>query len=458
MIKRVSLHGHWSSRTGFILAVAGSAVGLGNIWKFPYITGENGGGAFVLVYLLCVMGIGLPIMMAEILLGRRGRRNPITTMKILGDEEAHKGAIWRVVGVNGLIAGVFILSFYSVIAGWSLAYIFQNLSGTFTSATAESMTSFYDNMLSSWQQLLGWHTLFMLMTIIVVARGVERGLERAVRVLMPALFIMQIILVIYAFNHGAWEEGVRFLFQPDWSKLTGDAVLIAMGQAFFTLSIGMGAVMAYGAYLPQNTSIVGTSVAVVLADTVVAILAGLIIFPIVFQNGLSPSEGEGLVFKTLPLAFGNMTGGLFFGTLFFLLVTLGAWTSSIGLIEPGVAWLIESKGVSRAWAAWLIGLIVWVVGLATVFSFNLLADFRFLRGTLFDNIDYLTTNIMLPLGGLLIAIFAGWIMCRNSSNEELDVGKGKVYRGWRFLTRWVAPMGVLLIFLKATGLLDRAMA
>ncbi|MEM7284552.1 MAG: sodium-dependent transporter, partial [Pseudomonadota bacterium] len=288
-------------------------------------------------------------------------------------------------------------------------------------------------------------------TTLIVAGGIERGLEKAVRVLMPALFVMQLILVVYAYRQGAWSEGVEFLFKPDWRALTGDSVLIAMGQAFFTLSIGMGAVMAYGAYLPQDTSILGTSVMVIVADTVVALLAGLIIFPIMFQYGLSPAEGEGLIFKTLPIAFGNMNGGVIFGTLFFLLLVLGAWTSAIGLLEPAVAWFIERLSLVRWKAAWLVGGGVWVLGLVSVFSFNLLADWQFFKGNWFDNVDYFSTNILLPVSGFFIAIFAGWKMCQNSSSEELDIGTAGLYRGWRLLIRWVAPIAVAVIFVRGMG-------
>ena len=453
MIKRASLHGHWSSRTAFILAVTGSAVGLGNVWKFPYIAGENGGGAFVLVYLLCVVVIGLPIMMSEVMLGRRGRRNPISTMQALGQEEAHNSK-WGLLGLNGIVAGILILSFYSVIGGWSLSYVFYSADGLFRNASAEQVGSLFSDMLADWKGLLFAYSVFVVMTIIVVAGGVERGLEKAVRILMPALFLMQLVLLVYAYREGDWTQGMLFLFKPDWSALTGEVFLLAMGQAFFTLSIGMGAVMAYGAYLPQDTSILNTSVMVIVADTVVALLAGMIIFPIMFQYGLSPTEGEGLVFKTLPIAFGNMGGGVIVGTLFFLLLVLGAWTSAIGLLEPAVAWFIERIEVKRWQAAWLMGLMVWLLGCLSVFSFNLLADVQFFQGTLFDNIDYVATNILLPISGLFIALFAGWKMCQNSSSVELDIGADRLYQGWRLLIRWIAPIAVAAIFCHGMGWLS----
>jgi NSS family neurotransmitter:Na+ symporter len=455
MAKRTSLHGLWSSRLAFILAVSGSAIGLGNIWKFPYMAGANGGGAFVLFYLACVALIGLPIMIAEILIGRRGRRNPIATMRLVGEEEGSRRT-WALVGIMGVVAGILILSFYSVIAGWSLMYIVEAALGRFSGATPAVVNDLFGNLLANWKLLALCHTVFMFLTILVVARGVERGLERAVRFLMPALAVLMVALVAYAAVAGSFREGFDFLFTADFSKLDGEAMLAAMGQAFFSLSVGMGAIMAYGAYLPEGTSITNTSLAVVIADTTIALLAGLAIFPIVFANGLDPGSGPGLVFQTLPLAFGKMAGGALFGTLFFLLLTVAAWTSSIGLIEPAVAWSVETHGRSRAAAAAIVGGIVWALGFLTLLSFNLLADVKLFDRTLFENIDHLASNIMLPLGGLFITVFAGWVMCKNSTAEELDIGTGQLYGTWRFLARWVAPAAVLAVFLHATGLLSVA--
>jgi NSS family neurotransmitter:Na+ symporter len=290
------------------------------------------------------------------------------------------------------------------------------------------------------------------LTIFVVARGVERGLEQAVRFMVPALLVLMIMLLGYSISSGYFGEGLSFMFSADFDKLTWDSVLAAMGQAFFTLSIGMGAVMAYGAYLPKETSIFGASATVAIADTMIAILAGLVIFPLVFANGLDPADGPGLVFITLPLAFGQMQGGVFFATVFFVLLSFAAWTSAISLMEPAVAWVVEKFNRTRAQAAVMIGLLIWASGFGTALSFNVLADFKFLRGTIFDNVDYLTINIMLPLGGLLIVVFAGWVMCRNSTADELG-SSGTLYKLWRILSRFVTPIGILFVFLKAVGLL-----
>lgn len=448
--RRISLHGHWSSRFAFILAVTGSAVGLGNIWKFPYMAGQNGGGAFVLIYLICVFAIGLPIMMAEIMLGRRGRRNPENTMQILGEEEGGSRH-WRWVGLGGIIAGFIILSFYSVIAGWTVAYIFKTGSGAFVNVDAAAIGAEFSAFIGNPLETGLWHTLFMFATVLLVSLGVEEGIEKAVRIMVPGLVVLLLVLLGYAVTSGDFAAGVEFMFKPDFSKVTGDTVLAAMGQAFFSLSIGMGSVMAYGAYLSQDASITTTSVAVVSADTAIAVLSGLVIFPIVFANGLDPAEGPGLIFQTLPLAFGQMPGGAFFGFLFFVLLAFAALTSSVSLMEPAVAWIVERFGLSRQAAAARVGVIIWLLGFATVLSFGQLSEFRFLAGTIFDNLDYLTSNIMLPLGGLCITVFAGWVMCRNSSADELGPEVGPVYWVWRVLARYVAPVAVILVFLNAIG-------
>jgi NSS family neurotransmitter:Na+ symporter len=431
----------------FILAVTGSAVGLGNIWKFPYIAGQNGGGAFVLVYLVCVIVIGMPVMMSEILIGRRGRRNPVATMELLGKEEGSSGR-WRLVGSMGVLAGILILSYYSVIAGWTLAYVVKSASGVFVGASAEAVGAQFSNFVGDWRLIALCHTVFMALAVFVVARGVERGLEQAVRFMVPALLVLMLVLLGYSINSGYFGEGVAFMFTPDFDKLTWNSVLAALGQAFFTLSIGMGAIMAYGAYLPEETSITGASAAVVTADTSIAILAGLAIFPLVFANNLDPADGPGLVFYTLPLAFGQMAGGVFFSTIFFVLLAFAAWTSAIGLMEPAVAWIVERYSKSRAQATVMTGLTIWFIGMGSVLSFNVLADVKFLAGTIFDNIDYLTSNIMLPLGGLLIVIFAGWVMCRNSTADELG-SSGALYKSWRLLARFIAPVGILFVLINA---------
>ena len=451
--RRTSLHGEWSSRFAFILAVSGSAVGLGNVWKFPYIAGENGGGAFVLFYLLCVFLVGLPVMVAEITIGRRGRRNPVATMALVGTEEGGS-ANWRYFGLMGVLCGALILSFYSVVAGWATAYIFKAGSGAFIGADAAAVGAEFDALTSNPLVNLAWHTLFMAMTTYVVAAGVERGIEKAVRVLMPALIALLLVLLGYSMVAGDFAGGVNFMFQPRMSELTTDGALIALGHACFTLSVGMGAVMAYGAYLPDEHSIGKTSCLIVIADTAIALLAGLVIFPIVFAHGLDPAIGPGLIFHTLPLALGQLPGSTVVGTGFFVLLTFAAWTSAISIMEPGVAWLIETHHLSRKVAAWSFGVLIWLVGFLSAFSTNILSGLTFWRGTFFDNLDYVTANIMLPLGAMAIVFFAGWVMSRNSTADEIDPRAGLSYRVWRFLARFVAPVAVLLVFLDVIGVLD----
>ncbi len=448
--RRRSLHGQWTSRLGFILAVAGSAVGLGNIWRFPYIAGKNGGGAFVLVYLLCVFLVGLPIMVAEILMGRRGRRNPVATMRLLGEEEAGVG-LWGWVGLMGVVTGFLILSFYSVIAGWAVAYVFIGGSGAFTGAGPEQISRIYAGLVGAPLATAFWHTLFMAGTVAVVARGVERGLERSVRIMVPGLVALLVLLLGYSMTTGFFGKGLAFLFEPRFDELTAAGVLEALGQSFFTLSVGMGAIMAYGAYLPQEESIARTSAAVVVADTLVAVLAALVIFPIVFKNGLDPASGPGLVFQSLPLAFGRMPGGPVISVMFFLLVVFAAWTSAISLMEPAVAYFMETRSWSRKQAATFVGVVTWAIGLLTVLSFGPWARLRFLRGTIFDNLDFLTNNILLPLGGLAIVVFAGWVMARNSTADELDPHAGVGYRLWRLSARFIAPFAVVIVLLNAVG-------
>lgn len=437
----------WSSRFAFIMAAVGSAVGLGNIWKFPYITGENGGGAFVLVYLACIAVIGLPLMMAEVMLGRRGGRSPIGTMERMAATE-QRSKLWGGIGIMATLAAFLILSFYSVIAGWTMPYIVSAVSGDFSGIAAEESGSLFGGLLASPGELLLWHSIFMGLTVLVSAGGVRHGLERAVTKLMPALFVLLLILVGYAMTTGHFGEAVGFLFTPDFSALTAEAVLVALGHAFFTLSLASGAMMAYGAYLKKDVSIARTSVVVAIMDTGVALLAGLAIFPIVFANGLEPGAGPGLIFVTLPVAFGQMPGGSFFASLFFVLLLFAAWTSSISMLESLVSYLNE-KGVSRVKAAIGGGLVAWLLGITTVLSLNEWSGFtpldmfaRFEGKTLFDLYDYLTANIMMPLGALFTAIFVGWKMKPEHSAAEL----GGWHRVWFPVVRYLSPIALLIVF------------
>lgn len=455
-------HGIWASRWVFILAATGSAVGLGNIWKFPYITGEYGGGAFVLLYLLVILLVGIPVMMAEVLIGRRGGLSPIHSMAKLA-RQTEVSARWRWLGYLGALSGFLILTFYSVVAGWALYYVFA-MSAELSAATPALVESVFSGLLASPLLLLLCHSLFMALVALVVMFGVNRGLERAVRILMPALFVMLLLLFGYALQSGGVAEAAAFMFSVDFSKLTGEGVLVAMGHSFFTLSLGLGAIMAYGAYMPREVtdarsgqkktvSIAATVLTIAFLDTLVALVAGMSIFPIVFANGLEPGAGPGLLFQTLPLAFAQMPGGVWFGTLFFILVLCAAWTSAISLLEPLVAWQVE-RGQPRKRVTLLLAGLAWLIGIGSVLSFNHWADVTLFGRTIFDNLDFLTTNILLPLGGLLIAVFAGWVMKDSHVRKELAMQRFALYLGWRVAVRIIAPLAILLVFAEGVGLLD----
>lgn len=442
-----STHGMWSSRSMFILAAAGSAVGLGNIWRFPYVAGENGGGAFVIAYLACIFMIGVPIMIAEIALGRAGRKSPINTMQDLAAQSGAGGG-WQVIGWMGVIAGFMILSFYSVIAGWSVAYLFEMASGVFVGADGDFASAQFSGFTGNVWVVVGWHSLFMLLTTFIAARGVSKGLETTAKYLMPALFVLLILLVFWAaISSGHFVEGMSFLFAFKTDQFSGESMLIAMGQAFFTLSLGMGAIMAYGAYLPKGASIVSSAVTIAVLDTAVALLSGMVIFPIVFAHGLEPSAGPGLMFITLPLAFGQMAGGQLFGTLFFLLVSFAAITSAISIGEPAVAWLVEKVKVSRVTGAIIVGGLAWLLGLGSAFSFNIWSDVTLLPGrSFFDTMDFVSNNVILPLGGILIGLFAGWFLDQKILAEQLEGTPEIVIKLLRVLMRVIAPVCIFVVF------------
>ncbi len=448
---RESLHGLWSSRWVFILAAAGSAVGLGNIWRFPYLTGENGGGAFVMLYLGCVLLVGIPIMIGETMIGRRGRRSPVNAMLLIAEEE-NLTRRWAGLGLMGIVAGFLTLSFYSVVAGWSLAYVYFILSNNFAAADATTSQAIFSSLTRSPAQLLFWHTLFMVLVIWIVAKGVSLGLERAVKILMPLLFAMLVFMVFYSLIIGDALETAKYLFAVDFSSITSEIVLLAVGQAFFSLSLGMGALMIYGSYLPHDASIPQACLIVGFVDTLVALLAGFLIFPIVFAYGLEPEQGPGLVFVTLTVAFSDMPFGQLFGFFFFLLLTVAAWTSAISLLEPVVAWLVESKGWSRNRSSWFAGTLIWLLGTLSLLSFNVLKDFTPGGRTVFDWSEYISANILLPLGGFLVAIFVGWRLSHMTTVSEFGYGDSIFYKSWLFLIKYCAPIAIAIVFLNVSGL------
>ena len=442
----------WSSGLTFILAAVGAAVGLGNIWKFPYVAGVSGGGAFVLVYLLCVVVVAIPILIAELLIGRCGSGSPPGAMRRVAEESGRSPA-WSIVGVVGMLVGYLIATYYSVIAGWTLVYIYKAGTG-FGGASAAEVASQFDDLLADPVTMTVWHTIFMCIALLIVGRGLRRGIERVVKLLMPALFVMLVVMIGYAAVAGDFGAALTFLFSFDFSKITGAAVLNAIGQAFFSISVAMGLMMVYGAYVPKEVSLTRSAVIIAGADTLIALLAGLMIFPIVFANGLDPAEGPGLIFKTLPTAFVNMPGGAVFGALFFLLLAFAAVTSIIAIIEPIVAYAEDRWQMSRKLGCVVFGILGWGIGMFSVLSFNRwqgippLGMFGVFAGkTIFDLIDYFTANIMMPVGAILIALFVGWRMKPEMPEGDLSFYHPLLYKVWLWTVRVVAPAAILGILI-----------
>src|SRR5690554_1050623 len=424
----------WSTRRAFILAVTGAAVGLGNIWRFPYITGENGGAAFLLLYVAFVLLLGLPVMMAEIMVGRAGRRSPVAS---LGHLAAEVGASrhWQLLGLFGAFTVFCILSFYSVVSGWSIEFLVASINGDFVGASPGEIGAGFEAFLADPG----------LMTMLVVAAGVAKGLERLNNLLMPLLYLLLLLLAGYAATTEGFAPALAWLFMPDFSAVTPLVVMHAMGHAFFTLAVGACALMAYGAYMPDHQSLPRAAGAVAVLDVSVALLAGIAIFSVVFAQGMDPGEGPGLMFVTLPIAFAQLPWGALWLSIFFLLLLLATWTSSINLAEPMVATL-QGFGLKRGQAAAIVGLAVWLVGLLTVLSFSRLAEWRPLFGmNAFELVSTIPPEVFLPLGGLLIAIFAAWVMPEAAARRALGVTPG-AFALWRGLVRWVAiPLTLVVL-------------
>ena len=440
--KQLKSHGAWIGKWTFILAATGSAVGLGNIWGFPYKAGTNGGGAFVLIYLGCILIIGLPIMISEIIIGRKAGNSPINAMKNVA-LESKKSSMWQVVGWSGIFAGILILSFYSVIAGICLNYIFISATSSGTISSPDQFSS----VISSPANLIIWHTIFMVMTALIVSAGIKDGIGRMVKILMPMLGFLMIFMVIYSMINGDFTKALSFLFAPDFSDVTSDTLLQAMGQAFFSLSLGMGSIMAYGAYMPKDQQVASSSFTVASLDTLIAMLAGLAIFPIIFAFNLEPNSGPGLVFVSMLSAFNQMQFGQLIGPLFFILLSVAALSSSISLLEPGVAYLSEEGILSRKRSAEIISFFIWVLGIGSALSFNIWSDVEIVLGKNFlDSMDFIANQILLPLGGMLIAIFVGWFMKKSLIKDEIGQINSGLYLLWRLFVKFVAPLCVGYIF------------
>jgi len=446
----------WSSNYVFILASIGSAVGLSNIWKFTYLAGENGGGVFVLVYLVSLLVMGIPILGAELMIGRRGGKSMVGTMEVLAARDGISKR-WTWFGWVSMTGVFLILSFYCVIAGWTLDYTFTAFAGMLNDLDAPKATAFYQALLDDPMRMMLGQGIFVLATAWIVALGIQDGLERSVSWMMPALFIILLALVVYAMITGEFGAALRFMFAPDFSHFTPNTVLAAFGQAFFSLGIGVGVMLTYGAYMPRTTHVLKSAVIISFADGLASMLAGLAIFPIVFQYGLSPAEGPGLIFMTLPIAFGEMPGGGVVGALFFLLLFLAALTSSISLLESIVAHLVATTRYGRKRISIVAGALLFVLGLATVFSFNIWKGFTPLAigplegKTLFELLDYFGSNLLMPVAGILMAVIAGWLLPKAVAEEELLQPRPIHLSIWRFLLRFVAPVAVAMIFISNLG-------
>jgi len=439
----------WGSKLAFILAAAGSAIGLGNIWGFPTVAGQNGGAAFLAIYLVCVVFIGAPVMLSELILGRKTQRNPVGAFKAIMPDSA-----WYVVGGLGVLTGVVILSFYTVIAGWTLAYIVKTVVGTFTVETDTALI--FSHVAGDAGPALGWHLAFMVITILVVLGGIRDGIERWTKILMPVLFVLLILLAIRAVTLPGAGTGLDFYLKPDFSKVTATVVLAAMGQAFFSLSLGMGAMITYGSYVSKKDDLASSAGWVVAFDTTIAILAGLIIFPTLFSAGLEPGTGgPGMVFVVLPSLFAQIPpapwGGVVFGTGFFLLLAIAALTSSVSLLEVSAAWLIDERGVSRKHAALGLGAIAFVLGIPSALANGAVPWLSSLPGVGFDFLTFLFTifgQYSLVIGALLVSVFVGWVWGVRAAGEEVRVHDATFpfESLWSFLIRYACPVAISVLF------------
>lgn len=437
--------GLWVSRMGFVLAASGSAVGLGNVWKFPYITGQNGGGAFVLVYLACIFAVGLPIMLAEFTLGRKTSLNPVGAFNALKPRSA-----WVGTGVMGVLAGFLILSFYGVVGGWTLAYVAKSLSAGVTHFDSPRQAGeFFGSFIANSGEIIFYHLIFMGVCVAIVIKGVNNGIEKACDILMPTLVVILLILMIRALTlPGAWE-GVRFYLYPDFDKITPQVVLIAMGQAFFSLSLGMGAMLTYGSYLPARENLTAATVYVVLFDTLIALLMGMVIFPAVFAMGLEPAEGPSLVFSVLPAVFSQMPWGGAASVVFFILLSIAAVTSGISLLEVVVAYFVDERGWPRKKAVLVMGGVIFALGVPSGLSFGAWSEFKLMGMTFFDLVDNVASNYLLPVGGMLTAVFVGWVWGAGEAQKEIERHETRFHYAaiWAFLIRYVAPVAVAAVFI-----------
>ena len=441
----------FGSRFGALVAMAGSAVGLGNLWRFPYLVGENGGAAFIIVYILLSFLICLPIFISEFVIGRRSQKNAYAAFRDLSG-----GSAWRWVGLFTIIVPLVVLSYYSVIGGWSVDYLLKSAAFAFESASQSAMSTMFSDFVSStWGPLLA-HTGFLLVTTLIVVVGIKDGIEKFSKVMMPLLFFMVLAIAIYSMTLPGAKAGLDYLFNPDFSKITGKACAAALGQAFFSLSLGFGTIMTYASYVDKKENILFQSTATAVSDLMFALIAGMAIMPAVFAFGLNPQSGPGLVFETLPFVFGQMPAGGFVAILFFLALLVAALTSSISMLEVAVAYLVEEKGFSRVWACVVLFVVCWVVGAICSLSFGPLSGVKIGGGNLFDFFDNLSSNILMTLGSLLTVLFVGWRLKKTDVYDEFTNGgtlsrNAKLFGVLWFLIRYICPLAIISIFV--SGLL-----
>ena len=441
----------FGSRLGILLAAAGSAVGLGNIWRFPYMLGSNGGAAFLLVYIFCIIFLGLPVMIAEFYIGRHAKSNAAGAFRIIAP-----GTKWSIIGYIGVLAAFLILGFYFVISGWTLEYVFQSLTETFGDKSVDDFRATLSGFSSGIFRPILWIVIFIAINHLIVSTGVKKGIERSAKLLMPLLFIILIILCIRALTLPGAAAGLDFLFRPDFSKINSSVLLSTMGQAFFSLSVGMGCMITYASYFKDTTNLQRTAFEVTLLDTLIAVLAGVMIFPAVFSFGIEPTAGVELVFITLPNVFGKMFLSNVWSCIFFILLSVAALTSTMSLHEVATAYLHEEKKISRKRAALFVSLGVLFLATISSLSFGILKDFTLFGLTFFNLLDYVTAKLMLPFGGMLICIFVGWRIDKKILKAELT-NKGSVafyfFTVYCFLIRFIAPIAIGFIFLNELGLL-----
>ncbi len=455
--------GHWGSRLGFVLAATGSAIGLGNLWKFPYITYENGGGAFVLIYLFCILLIGIPIMLAELLLGKRTQSNPVGAFGVFRPEQP----VWKLVGVLGVFTGFVILSYYSVIAGWTIEYSMKAVMGQFSTVAPEKAGEMFVAFLGNPYKQMLWHFVFMAMTVAIVIGGVSKGIERWSKILMPALIAIILFLTFQALRLDGARQAVVFIFNPDFSQLTSHSVLEALGHAFFTLSLGMGAMLTYGSYMEKKVDIVKAGVIVAVMDTVIAIMACLMMYPIIFTNKVEVKESIGIIFTSIPALLARLPFGNMLAVMFFLLVCFAALTSAISLLEVVVSWGVDELNWRRKPTTLLLASVVFAFGVPSALCNGTLPLFSakfFPKGggewlNYLDAWDYLASNWFLPIGGFMTAVFVGWVLKKEEVIGEFPSKTHKViYVVWRFLLKFLTPVGVLVVMLYKLGALNFIMA